>query len=155
MLFLRIILLKGVSCFNGGGVFFRWGTSFLRGGGLGALTLVREGGWKKSWDAGHLPPTMGNPASDDQKRLLTSFDRFMWQPMPWHIQLHRLIYKIRAGSNTDQKGHFSQTQPTAQPNLENLSSIQHWSKRALFLNKGHQKFHNPLFNSFSKCLASK
>ena len=26
-----------------GGVFFRWGTSFLRGGGLGALALVREG----------------------------------------------------------------------------------------------------------------
>ena len=143
---------------RGGGCFSDGGASFLSGGGQWGHWLWWGRGVEKDpkmWGTGHPPPTMGNSASDDQKRLLASFDRFMWQPMPWHIQLHRLIYKIRAGSNTDQKGHFSQTQPTAQPNLENLGSIQHWSKRALFLNKGHQKFHNPLFNSFSKCLASK
>ena len=49
-----------------------------------------------------------------------------------HLTLYMqgLIQKIRAASNTGQKGHFLKK-------------------------KGHQKFHQPLFNPFSKCFASK
>ena len=49
------------------------------------------------------------------------------------------------------------------PNLETYGCVQYWLKRTLFLKKGHffflkkgsQKFHQPLFNSFSKCFKLK
>ena len=43
------------------------------------------------------------------------------------------------------------------PNLENQGSVQCWTEKAFCKKKKkkHQKFHHPLFNSFSKCFASK
>ena len=45
--------------------------------------------------------------------------------------------------------------PAAGPNLENQGSIRYCPKRALFWKKEPQKFHLPLFNTFSKCFIGK
>ena len=54
VLFLGIISWKGVSCYNGGGgLFFRWGASFLSGGTpWGASILVWGGDFKKNHKMG-------------------------------------------------------------------------------------------------------
>ena len=75
MLFLGIILWKGVSCFNaggrrfvfqmgGGGFIFKWWGGGGGGHLMGALILV--GGFQKNFKMGRgaspMPPTMGNPS---------------------------------------------------------------------------------------------
>ena len=66
MPFLGIILWKGVSRFNGEGLFFRWGASFLSGGGApwGALLDGGRGGFLKKiigWGHPHVSPHYGKP----------------------------------------------------------------------------------------------
>ena len=64
----------GVSGFNEGGLFFRWGASFFSGGGGGGMlhggALVLMGRFRKNRRIGGVhatpyshSPTMGNPAS--------------------------------------------------------------------------------------------
>ena len=66
----------------GGGGVFQMGDFIFKGWGAGGIGFGEGGGLKKILRCGAPSPTMGNPASDDQKRLLASFDRFMWQSMP-------------------------------------------------------------------------
>ena len=40
---------------------------------------------------------------------------------------------------------------TSMANVENWVSVQYWPKKSLFWEKGHKKYHHPLFNPFSKC----
>ena len=90
--------MEGCLCFNGGGgVFFRWGASFLSGGcaSWGSIGFDR-GFFKKNCGIGGAPPppTMGNPRGvKDQKwykmtknyvslapylRNHTSYDCHLW-----------------------------------------------------------------------------
>ena len=68
MLFLGIISFKGISCFNGRVVFFRWGGSFLSEGvcPMGEDISFDGGVFEKivRWGGGctpQCPPTVGDP----------------------------------------------------------------------------------------------
>ena len=74
MLFLGIILWKGVSCFNAGGrgFVFQMGVGFIFKWGVGGWGAPHGGidcgggGFKKNFKMGRvaspMPPTMGNPS---------------------------------------------------------------------------------------------
>ena len=67
VLCLGIISWKGASRYNGGGLFFRWGASFLSGwcGPWGASVLMGGGAVKKNCRMGDPPtPHYGKPCRD-------------------------------------------------------------------------------------------
>ena len=66
VLFLGIISWKGVLCFNGGWLFFRWGGGFIFNGGASILgKRVFEKNYEMMRVHAHPPsPTMGNPGME-------------------------------------------------------------------------------------------
>ena len=99
MLFLGIISLKGVSCFNGGGGVFQMGGFIFKWGcPMGDISF--GGGFSKKivrWGNPHAPSTMGNPVLSNSSKYFnkkTDYNEiYMYLSLKYEVILNILTFQ--------------------------------------------------------------